>query len=459
MAVPGTLPLAASAPPPASGVAPRSAPGAARGRNDGTAGFAGALAAAAQSRDADPADTTRGVKGPSATEGQEGTDDAGSAAEARTEDKKPVPAASDNADAAAAALALPPRVDVLDLRPPSATPPEVADRVDGRFAGGLRGMTDAPGDRRLPPASDPALADDGARQTTHDLAAMTAGAAPIDTTADPARAAATAGAAQPLPGLLDPTQVDPRRAARPAGSRTDQATPAGSALSEQPTRVLQPAAGARAMPASDPATAPTTRTLQDTTAVEARLGVADPKVSEAALPTDPRQQTLPPSPGLAASNAGNFVAKAAEAPARFEAQLEAALHSPEFVPSLGAQVSTLVRNGIPEARLHLHPAELGPITVQIEIDGQSAQVNMAVEHAATRQVLEQAIPTLASALRDSGLTLTGGGVFQQPRDPHGTPGERNAAGGRRSGSADDADALPAAAPRARIQRGALDVYA
>ncbi|MBP6765395.1 MAG: flagellar hook-length control protein FliK, partial [Rubrivivax sp.] len=67
------------------------------------------------------------------------------------------------------------------------------------------------------------------------------------------------------------------------------------------------------------------------------------------------------------------------------------------------------------ARLHLNPADMGPVMVQIQLDGAAAQIHMSADHPATRQALEQAMPALASGLREAGLTLAGGGVFEQPQ--------------------------------------------
>jgi flagellar hook-length control protein FliK len=87
--------------------------------------------------------------------------------------------------------------------------------------------------------------------------------------------------------------------------------------------------------------------------------------------------------------------------------------SAEFASQLGAQLSTFVRNGVHHARLELNPTEMGPLTVQIQLDGHVAQVNMSADNATTRFALEQAMPVLASSLRDAGVTLAGGGVFEQ----------------------------------------------
>lgn len=139
------------------------------------------------------------------------------------------------------------------------------------------------------------------------------------------------------------------------------------------------------------------------------------------------------------------------------------VHSPEFAPALGAQLNILVKDGVSEARLHLNPAEMGPITVQIHIEGQTARVEMVAEHAATRQALEQSMPALAGALRDSGLTLAGGGVFEQARDPRQGEAEgrpaRAGSGGASAASGDGIDAGLEPGRPARLPAGVVDVYA
>ncbi len=159
-------------------------------------------------------------------------------------------------------------------------------------------------------------------------------------------------------------------------------------------------------------------------------------------------------------------AVAAHGAAPFEAELAAAVGGEEFAPALGAQLNTLIRDGVSHARLNLHPADLGPVAVHIRLDGDLAQVDFSAAHALTRQALEGAVPALASALRDSGLTLSGGGVFEQApdrRDARDGAGDDAAARGnqRDHASAGDGMALAAAAPghpRSR-SRGVVDLYA
>jgi flagellar hook-length control protein FliK len=96
--------------------------------------------------------------------------------------------------------------------------------------------------------------------------------------------------------------------------------------------------------------------------------------------------------------------------------------------------------------------------VRIELDGLTAQVHLGAEHAATRQVLEQAMPLLAGSLREAGLTLAGGGVFEQPRQPQ--PGTPEAHTSAAHAAREHDDTLPGALPTPVLrQRGVVDLVA
>lgn len=103
------------------------------------------------------------------------------------------------------------------------------------------------------------------------------------------------------------------------------------------------------------------------------------------------------------------------------------------MPAFSARIATLVQEGVEHARVHLNPVDMGPVTLQLALEGQQVRVDMTAEMAATRQVLEHALPTLAGALREAGFTLSGGGVAppaeaantggQDARGSQGSPGE------------------------------------
>jgi len=92
------------------------------------------------------------------------------------------------------------------------------------------------------------------------------------------------------------------------------------------------------------------------------------------------------------------------------AHVSAHVESPQFAASLGVQVTVFAAQGVQRAELHLNPAEMGPVSIRIAIDGTSARVDFAADHAATRDAIERGLPELATALREAGLTLSGGGV-------------------------------------------------
>ena len=189
------------------------------------------------------------------------------------------------------------------------------------------------------------------------------------------------------------------------------------------------------------------------------VGKAGAKLDDTAMPASPSH------PAIAAAQAMPSASVAPPALVGGEPwRLAAPLHSAGFAPELGTQLRLMVKEGQHEARLHLNPAEMGPIQVRIQLDGPLARVDMLAEHAATRQVLEQAMPALASALRDSGLTLTGGGVFQQPRDPRQPQRSGNPWPGRSGRDAGDAatGAISGSGDPLRgvgRARGVLDLYA
>jgi flagellar hook-length control protein FliK len=103
------------------------------------------------------------------------------------------------------------------------------------------------------------------------------------------------------------------------------------------------------------------------------------------------------------------------APPAVDVTLPQRWDSAEFAPALGRQMAFFARDGIEHARVHLNPLDMGPIQVQLALDGTQVRLDLAVEVAATRLLLEQSLPQLASALREGGFTLTGGGVFQDAR--------------------------------------------
>lgn len=291
---------------------------------------------------------------------------------------------------------------------------------------------------------------------------------------------ATAPEAAALLAALMPRQPDDKAAAE-SGTRGDegQAAEADDLLAVEP----RPAPGAAQQAAlaarvaagrgDDAAAAGTLQALQAPEGSEAggvaagAAGLAEGLAAGSPAGTPSAAPSALPSFAAELARAGQAVAGAAGSTPASDVSLPTPVHSPDFMPRLSGELAVLARDGVQEARVHVNPAELGPIAVQITLDGSAAQVRLAVEHAQTRDLLEQGMPTLAAALRENGLTLTGGGVFQQARDPG-----RDAQGGqdasarggtsdRRDGGRDGGrDPLAASAPARRVRHpGQVDVYA
>jgi len=134
--------------------------------------------------------------------------------------------------------------------------------------------------------------------------------------------------------------------------------------------------------------------------------------------------------------------------------------SPDFAQALGVQMSVLAKDGIQHAELHLNPAEMGPVSVQIVMDGTQARIDFGADVAATRQAIEAGLPELASALRDAGFTLAGGGVSQHSGSRHqASSGDSGDARPATRPVSDEAVMRVSAAAHRVVTRGGLDLYA
>jgi flagellar hook-length control protein FliK len=195
-------------------------------------------------------------------------------------------------------------------------------------------------------------------------------------------------------------------------------------------------------------------TLDNTPVNLATAAVTDAVVAEAGA------EFSLPSLG-AAGDAPAAPAPTPEAPPA-QATLAPAPGSAAFPAALGAQLSTWLKDGVQYATLELNPQDMGPIDVRIALRDGRTEVQLGADVAATRAALTEALPELAEALGDVGLSLSGGSVSDQTGqharqgDPQGQrafalPGWLAPA---RAGS--DADAAPHARP---AQRGLIDLVA
>jgi len=155
-----------------------------------------------------------------------------------------------------------------------------------------------------------------------------------------------------------------------------------------------------------------------------------------------------------------------------QAMLPMTPQSPTFAPALGQQIDVWMKGGVQHAEVQLSPQDLGPIRVRIEMEGAHARVHMSADVQSTRDALQQAMPQLSEQLGQVGLSLTGGGVSDQPafqQSQAQANGDAGLGGSGRQGTGAHADggnggsgedlAMAAAARQQAQRRGLLDMYA
>ena len=270
-----------------------------------------------------------------------------------------------------------------------------------------------------------------------------------------------------MPPLVDGDAADPRLSAQPPTDQPSKGAPiatlpnAPSRFGPPVTRPGPPAAGreddkaglgtltdtpiakgapalpiAKGAPAWPIASGPSAPLMP----IDPGSQATGPSTLPALLPAGTLRATAEALSNTAAQNAAAALAAVLpgtdnlRSEATVSGQLQARPGSTEFAEQLSTQVAVWAKDGVQRASLQLNPLELGPVSVQIQLDGNGAQVSLAADLAATRLALEQALPSLASSLREAGLTLTGGGVFDQARQQAGADGN-----GTRNGNPTGAD--------------------
>lgn len=307
-----------------------------------------------------------------------------------------------------------------------------------------------------------------------------AGAAPAGD-ADHLLAQPAAVVDQVLTAALDKDEAPSDPTALPTSglpsSPIEIATPAGLMAEESGEAMAKPVAAASGQAGQVGQAAPMDST--DASQIPAAAKPAEPVATPTALPSgaEAALRTSPGSqepsslrsaealPALPALPGGQAIAapSAAAAPGPAQAALALPPQHPGFAEELGAQLSVWTRQGVQQAELRLNPAELGPVQVRIQIEGQQALVRFVADAAPTRDALEAAMPELAAALQREGLQLSGGSVQSQAQHQHQQQQRDSAAASIASGRGprgQDAAGAVASSPQPRpASQRLLDLYA
>ncbi|HET8692837.1 MAG TPA: flagellar hook-length control protein FliK, partial [Steroidobacteraceae bacterium] len=148
---------------------------------------------------------------------------------------------------------------------------------------------------------------------------------------------------------------------------------------------------------------------------------------------------------------------AAPAAAATPMDLPERVGSDDWNEAVAQRLGQLVESPHARASLRLNPPQLGPLQVEVHVDGDRAVVSFAVHHDATRDALEQAMPRVRAQLEGSGFASIDVGVSHNPHR------ERRGAGEAYLQPAflADEDLAAAVAPRpaAAASSRLLDAYA
>jgi len=161
-----------------------------------------------------------------------------------------------------------------------------------------------------------------------------------------------------------------------------------------------------------------------------------------------------------ASASGSAAARSAQpsppAAAPMQGYLPHLVGSDEWIEAVAERVGQMTDGAHGRANLRLNPAQLGPMQIEVHVEGDRAVVSLAVRHDATGDALERAMPNLRAQLADSGFASVDVSISRHPQREHAGAGDPYA---RASLHADE-DVLPATTrPIAAAVSRLLDAYA
>lgn len=294
---------------------------------------------------------------------------------------------------------------------------------------------------------------------------------PSATTAPAAKPVATAPAAVPAPVQTPPTDVAAADEPAPRRESGDEPAPAvadamlallGSSLAG----VWPPVAGGAVVAAGVPSSS------GKGAASDARAAA----LLQLALPTSPTAAPVNVVPLAASMLAPTQAAapvvdasdkQAAQAPAAVlppppaaaaplavhQLQLPTPPTNPSFAQDLGQQVAWLSGQNVKQARIRLHPEELGSLDVSVSVSHGRVDVVFSAQHAAAVPAVQQSLPLLDQMLARHGLSLGHTEVGQHDR------GDRRGHAGDGGGALEEIADVHGTTPVTLARIGLLDAFA
>ena len=190
--------------------------------------------------------------------------------------------------------------------------------------------------------------------------------------------------------------------------------------------------------------------------------VADSVPSVRAQTNDSQAQSQPDPQSVFSLSAASFSPTnlaVADTVASNGLVLTAAIGSADWQTDLGRQMVDMVTRGEQQVDLRLHPAELGPLSISLNLNDGTTQAQFQAAHASVRAAVEQALPQLREALATQGIALGQASVSDQssrqaaggqtPRDPQAQPS---------SAAVSRDEALPTHVQQVVLRSSGVDLY-
>lgn len=270
-----------------------------------------------------------------------------------------------------------------------------------------------------PPATSRAT--DGVRRTSVDAGASSrlAAFATAKGGATPQVAATAALVARPEAGSDAPARLPIAAAALDPDSGSDAARPTGRWTLPEGASTTATQDGAAMV---HEASTPSISELAALAAMDAR---------EHAAPAASHADSAKLAESLAAPLSALHGVAAPAGPAIHVETISAPAFAPGWQDEAVAKLAHIVLGRQDRAELKLNPAELGPVSIRLDVQADQASVNIVASSPETRSALEQSLPQLRDLLASQGITLAqasvhDGGSQRDPSRAFAAPASRDA---------------------------------
>lgn len=146
--------------------------------------------------------------------------------------------------------------------------------------------------------------------------------------------------------------------------------------------------------------------------------MANADAANLAAPSTSNGNSAPPA---FASLMANHAQNASQAPiATSSPAIATALQDSRWPQEFSDRIVWIAKNDQQQAQINITPAQLGPVQITVNLNGDQASINFASPHAEVRKAIEDAMPNLREMLASSGINLgqsnVGAQLQQQQRE-------------------------------------------